>query len=166
MPKVCFYFLLHQPYRLCDYSVLDLGSHHSYFWQKNYNQNKEVFLKVADKSYRPMLKLLLSLSKTYPNFKFAFSTSGVFLEQAQMWAPDIIKILRRLAKRKNQVEVLGENYYHSLASLYSPVEFAQPKFFKFACSFLNFKKTKSASLNGEQMIASFLLGRKKSSSFV
>ena len=41
-----------------------------------------------------------------------------------------------------------------------------PKFFKFACSFLNFKKTKSASLNGEQMIASFLFGRKKSSSFV
>lgn len=125
MPKVCFYFLLHQPYRLCDYSVLDLGNHHSYFWQKNYNQNKEVFLKVADKSYRPMLELLLSLSKTYPNFKFAFSTSGVFLEQAQMWAPDIIKILRRLVKRKNQVEVLGENYYHSLASLYSPVEFAR-----------------------------------------
>lgn len=125
MPKVCFYFLLHQPYRITDVSVLDLGSERDYFWRDHYNQNQEVFLKVADKSYRPMLGLLLDLVRKYPNFKFAFSTSGVFLEQAQLWAPDILKLLKRLCKYRDQVEILGENYYHSLASLYSPTEFVR-----------------------------------------
>ncbi|MBQ6154484.1 glycoside hydrolase family 57 protein [bacterium] len=124
MPKVCFYFLLHQPYRLTDYSVLDLDSGHDYFASSQRDQNKEVFLKVADKSYRPMLSLLLSLVEKEPKFKFSFSCSGVFLEQAQAWAPDVVELLQELAAHRQQVEILGENYYHSLSALYSEREFA------------------------------------------
>lgn len=123
MPKVCFFFWLHQPYRLTDFSVLSLGNHRDYFATAKRDQNQEVFLKVADTSYRPMLKLLLKLAQKYPEFKFSFSASGVFLEQAQAWAPDIIKLLQTLAKRRRQVEIMGENYYHSLSALYSPTEF-------------------------------------------
>jgi alpha-amylase len=125
MPKISFYFLLHQPYRLADHSVLDLSTGQDYFWRDHYDQNREVFLKVADKSYRPMLNLLWHLVQTQPQFKFSFSTSGVFLEQAELWTPDVLELLQKLARRRHQVEILGENYYHSLAALYSPKEFTR-----------------------------------------
>lgn len=123
MPQVCFYFLLHQPYRLRPYEVLEVGQEHNYFDSPDYDQNREVFLKVADKSYRPMLTLLLKLVKSRPEFKFSFSTSGVFLEQAQKFTPDVIELLQQLATYPDQVEILAETYYHSLAALYSEREF-------------------------------------------
>lgn len=124
MPKVCFYFLLHQPYRLTNFAVTDLDNQVDYFASGQYDQNREVFLKVADKCYRPMLTLLLELISHHPEFKFSFSNSGVFLEQAQAWAPDVIELLQKLSLYHEQVEILGENYYHSLSALYSETEFA------------------------------------------
>ncbi|NCN51298.1 MAG: polysaccharide deacetylase family protein [Candidatus Pacebacteria bacterium] len=126
MPKVCFYFQLHQPYRLADISVFDVGTGTDYFsgvGKKNQaDDNKEIFLKVAEKSYRPMLTLLLKLVKKHSDFYFSMSLSGVFLEQVEAYAPDLIPILKKLAKSR-QVEFLAETYYHSLAALYSPTEF-------------------------------------------
>ncbi len=124
MAQVCFYFLLHQPYRLTDFSVLDLGVRDEYFQTETYDQNREVFLKVTKKCYQPMLSLLLKLVKRQSAFKFSFSTSGVFLEQAQKWAPEVIEILQELSCYPEQVEIIGENYYHSLSALYSEQEFA------------------------------------------
>jgi alpha-amylase len=72
-----------------------------------------------------MLKLLLKLVRTEPRFKFSFSVSGVWMEQALAWTPDIVKLLQALASYPDQVEILAENYYHSLAALYSEREFAQ-----------------------------------------
>lgn len=118
MPQVCFYFQLHQPYRLNQLNVFDLEKNINYFSQ----DNRQIFLKVAEKSYRPMLTLLLGLTKALPKFKFALSCSGVFLEQAEEFAPDIIDLLKKIAQTK-QVEFLAETYYHSLASLYSEQEF-------------------------------------------
>lgn len=118
MPQVCFYFQLHQPYRLSKLGVFDLEKNQSYFSA----DNRLIFQKVADKSYRPMLTLLLGLIEAQPRFRFALSCSGVFLEQAAEFAPDILELLQKLAKTK-RVEFLAETYYHSLASLYSPTEF-------------------------------------------
>ncbi|MCA9369118.1 polysaccharide deacetylase family protein, partial [Candidatus Woesebacteria bacterium] len=124
MPKLCFYFQLHQPYRLADVSVLDVGTDaFSYFDLQQQDDNKKIFMKVAEKSYRPMLSLLLQLTKQYWDFYFTFSISGVFLEQALAYAPDVVDLLQKLSKT-GQVEFLAETYYHSLASLYSPKEFA------------------------------------------
>lgn len=118
MPQVCLYFQLHQPYRLNQLNVFDLEKTSDYFTE----DNRQIFLKVADKSYRPMLTLLLGLTQAQPKFSFAVSCSGVFLEQAEEFAPDVIELLKKLAKTK-QVEFLAETYYHSLASLYSDQEF-------------------------------------------
>lgn len=118
MPQVCFYFQLHQPYRLSQFSVFDVENQVNYFS----SDNRQIFLKVADKSYRPMLTLLLGLVHSQPRFRFSLSCSGIFLEQAEAFAPDIIDLLKKLSKTK-QVEFLAETYYHSLASLYSPQEF-------------------------------------------
>lgn len=118
MPQVCFYFQLHQPYRLNQLNVFDLEKNSNYFTK----DNRQIFLKVAEKSYRPMLTLLLGLTQAQPKFRFAISCSGVFLEQAEKFSPDIIDLLKKLAQTK-QVEFLAETYYHSLASLYSDQEF-------------------------------------------
>lgn len=123
MPQVCLYFQLHQPYRLQDFSVFDLGNDESYFTSASGEKhNQEIFKKVAQKSYLPMLELLVKLIKKHSKFTFALSCSGIFLEQAQKYQPEVMDLLIKLAKTK-QVEFLAETYYHSLAALYSESEF-------------------------------------------
>lgn len=121
MPQICLYLHLHQPYRLGDFDFTDLGNGVSYFdnWESH---NAKIFHKVAEKSYYPMLTLLLELTKRHPSFKVAFSTSGVFLDQAEEWSPGVIELLKQLAAT-DQVEFLAETYYHSLASLFSEADF-------------------------------------------
>lgn len=123
MPTICFYLQLHQPYRLRDYTVFDVGHSRSYFADSQ-DVNRDIFLKVSQKSYHPMLDLLESLLTWHPGFTFALSCSGVFLEQAQAFDPAIVVKLQRLVQT-GRVELLAETYYHSLASLYSPSEFRQ-----------------------------------------
>lgn len=120
MPKICLYLQLHQPYRLKDWSVFDVGNNTNYWG----TQNEEIFHKVAAKSYLPMLSLLQELIDNQPDFYFALSVSGVFLEQAETYQPKVIELLKNLAKSE-RVEFLSETYYHSLASLYSPSEFVR-----------------------------------------
>ncbi len=121
VPQVCLYLQLHQPYRLEPFSVFDVGNGHHYF-EGRQDKNSQVFTKVAQKSYLPMLRLLRDLVYQYPDFVFALSTSGVWLEQAQAYQPEVIDLLQDLAN-SYQVEFLAETYYHSLAALYSPSEF-------------------------------------------
>ncbi len=123
MPQVCLYLQLHQPYRLGDFSIFDLGKGKNYFASDSRDVNQEVFQKVARKSYIPMLTLLAELIDQVPDFKVTFSCSGVFLEQATAYQPEVVELLQRLAT-SSRVEFLAETYYHSLACLYSPNEFA------------------------------------------
>jgi len=131
MPQICFYFQLHQPWRLRPYGVFEVGAeeksqlpNHYFEIDEKYDfSNSRVIKKVAEKSYRPMLRLLLQLVRRHPEFQFSFSASGVFLQQLQSYAPDVIELLQELVAT-GQVEVLAETQFHSLASLYSPKEFA------------------------------------------
>lgn len=123
MPQVCFYLQLHQPYRLRNFRVFDLGSGESYFSSPSGEKhNQDIFQKVAQKSYLPMLKLLKQLLDQQSGFCFALSCSGVFLEQAKKYQPEVLRLLQDLA-RSQRVEFLAETYFHSLVSLYSPQEF-------------------------------------------
>jgi alpha-amylase len=123
VPQICLYFQLHQPYRLGEYSVFDIGQRSGeYFASEKSNDNRKIFRKVSQKSYVPMLKLLLKLLKQHQNFNFAISASGIFLEQAKLYSPEVLKLLKQLAQT-HRVEFLAETYYHSLSSLYSPEDF-------------------------------------------
>lgn len=121
MPQLCLYFQLHQPFRLADFSVFDLSQGKSYF-EDTEQHNQRIFQKVAEKSYLPMLRLLLKLCQRHPDFVFAVSCSGVFLEQAEQYEPTVIELLQALAAT-GQVEFLAETFHHTLASLYSTPEF-------------------------------------------
>ena len=121
MVSVCFYFQVHQPFRLQHYRVFDIGSDKPYFDDQ---KNKEVFKKVAQKCYLPANAVLLELLHKHPEFKISFSFSGVFLEQCEQYVPQVLESFRQLVKT-GQVEVLAETYYHSLAFLYSEKEFEE-----------------------------------------
>jgi alpha-amylase len=123
MTSVCFYFQVHQPFRLRkDYDFFRIGSDH--FYEDDY-ANAGILNKVADKCYRPMNQLLLEeIHRWKGQFRVAFSISGVCLEQMERWTPDVIESFQRLVDT-GCVEILSETYYHSLASLFSPDEFVE-----------------------------------------
>ena len=124
MPSVCFYFQVHQPYRVKKYKYFDIGEDHKYFNEEGENNlnNERILKKVSRKSYIPTNKLLLELLNKYPDFKITFSFSGVALEQMEKYSPETLRTFKQLVDT-GKVEVLAETYYHSLAFLYSKEEF-------------------------------------------
>lgn len=120
MRTICFYFQVHQPFRLKPYRFFDIGEDH-YYWDDFLNRN--VIRKVAQKCYLPMNSLLLELIHRYQGkFKVAFSLSGTFLDQMEAYAPDVLESFQKLVAT-GQVELLNETYTHSLAALKSKEEF-------------------------------------------
>lgn len=119
MANVCLYFQVHQPWRLPKYSVTEIGMGNLRFEEEH---NEKVLKKVATKSYIPMLSLITKISEVHKGFSASFSLTGVVLEQFAKYCPEVIVRIQELVKKRN-FEVLGETYYHSLASLYSPIEF-------------------------------------------
>ncbi|EHQ05458.1 glycoside hydrolase family 57 protein [Leptonema illini] len=121
MISVCFYFQVHQPYRLRHYSFFDIGQDNYFDDQKN----REVLLKVANKCYLPMNRLLLKMAKEHKGeFRFTFSLTGTVVEQYRQWCPEVLDLFRALADT-GSVEFLSETYYHSLAGIYSEKEFRE-----------------------------------------
>ena len=120
MASVCFYFQVHQPYRLRDYTIFDSDS--NYFDE---NKNAQICRKVADKCYLPANSLMLELIRKHKGqFKISYSITGVLLEQLEMYAPQALKSFQELAET-GCVEFIAETYHHSLSSLYSEQEFIE-----------------------------------------
>lgn len=124
---IVLYLHVHQPFRVRSYSVFDTANQHDYFDEKDTSterNNRTVFDKVAAKSYRPMNALLERLLEKHPDFKISLSITGTFIEQAEMWAPDVLDSFKRLVAT-GRVEIVSETYYHSLAFFYSREEFVR-----------------------------------------
>ncbi len=118
MASVCFYFQMHQPFRLRRYSVFDTDRH--YFDDR---LNAELCRKVAARCYLPANQLMLDLIRQFDGkFRIAFSMTGSILEQCQQYVPEVIESLQQL-NSTGCVEFLDETYYHSLSFLYSREEF-------------------------------------------
>ncbi|MDE2070060.1 MAG: glycoside hydrolase family 57 protein [Gammaproteobacteria bacterium] len=119
--NLCFYFQVHQPWRLRTYRYAEVGHHHDYF---DASVNSRIMRRVADKCYLPMNALLEELIRRYqPDFRVSFSITATALQQMQAYAPDALASFRRLMAT-GAVELLSETSHHSLAGLYSPREFA------------------------------------------
>lgn len=124
MLSVCPYFHVHQPYRVKQYRVFDIGTDNQYFndaGQSDLN-NRKIVEKVAEKSYRPMNAVLRQLLNDYPDFCFALSFSGTVLDQFEAFVPDVLASFQELVAT-GRVEILADTYYHSLAFFYSVPEF-------------------------------------------
>ncbi|MGB5808957.1 MAG: glycoside hydrolase family 57 protein [Polyangiales bacterium] len=120
MPSVCFYFEVHQPYRIKPYGALQVGKDHEYFDEQ---LNAEVMRKVADKCYLPANEAILRLiERTDGRFRASYAITGVAIEQMKAYAPEVLDSFVRLAKT-GAVEFVAETYYHSLAALYDRDEY-------------------------------------------
>lgn len=124
---ITLYLHVHQPWRVRSYSIFDTAERHDYFNEQDEStsrHNQAVLNKVADKSYRPMNALLERLLARHPDFKVSLSITGTFIEQAELWAPDVLEDFKRLVAT-GRVEILSETYYHSLAFFYNRPEFEE-----------------------------------------
>ena len=69
MTSLCFYFQVHQPFRIRQYQYDEIGINHFY---EDYSKNFEILNKVADKCYLPANSKMLELIKRYDG-KFKIS---------------------------------------------------------------------------------------------
>src|SRR5476649_338746 len=122
MSSICFYFQVHQPFRIKDYSFFDIGNSHSYEDEK---KNEEILNKVADKCYIKTNQKMLELIKRHKGkFKISYSISGTAIEQFEKYRPDVLQSFIDLANT-GCVEFLSETYAHSLSFIFSKDEFTR-----------------------------------------
>lgn len=121
MKAICFYFQIHQPFRLKRYRFFDIGNDHYYY---DDFANDDIITRIAHKSYIPAAESLLRMIEASGRkFKCAISVSGVALEQIEVYVPELLDMLKKLVAT-GCVEILAETYAHSLSSLADPEEFA------------------------------------------
>lgn len=120
MKAICFYFQIHQPFRLKNYRFLDIGNDHYYY---DDFANDDIITRIAHRSYIPANEMLLDMIKANgKNFKVAFSITGSAIEQLEQFVPEFIDSMKELTAT-GCVEFLSETYAHSLSSLSDPEEF-------------------------------------------
>lgn len=120
MKAICFYFQIHQPFRLERYRFFDIGNDHYYY---DDFANDDIITRIARNSYIPAAESLLRMiEQTKGAFRCALSVTGVALEQIEQYVPEFLDLLKKLADT-GKVEFLAETYDHSLASLSDPEEF-------------------------------------------
>lgn len=120
MPSICFYFQVHQPFRVKNYSFFEIGKNPYY---EDEEKNRAVMNKVADKCYLKTNQKMLELIERHKGaFRISYSISGTALEQFAQYRPDVLDSFVTLAKT-GCVEFLSETYYHSLSFLHSKKEF-------------------------------------------
>ncbi len=120
MKAICFYFQVHQPFRLRRYRFFEIGNNHYYF---DDFANQSIMRKVAEKCYLPTNQLMYELIQEYGNrFKISYSISGTALDQFEKYAPDVLESFKRLVDT-GCVEILGETFSHSLSALRDKDEF-------------------------------------------
>jgi alpha-amylase len=108
--SICFYFQVHQPFRLRRYSVFDTDR--QYFDEA---KNRAICQKVAHKCYLPANAVMLELIRRYEgHFRISYSLTGVVIEQFERYAPEVLDSFRVL-NDTGCVEFITETYYHSLS---------------------------------------------------
>lgn len=121
---IVLYLHVHQPYRVREYTIFDVGKRHDYF-DAEYDEatsNERIIHKVAQKSYLPTNHRLLQMLKKYPEFKLSMSITGTVIEQMERYAPQALQSFKDLVDT-GRVEIVGETYHHSLAFFYDRDEF-------------------------------------------
>lgn len=120
MKAICFYFQIHQPFRLKRYRFFDIGNDHYYY---DDFANDDIITRIAYRSYIPAAQSLLRMiEESNGAFRCAISITGVALEQCEQYVPEFVDLLKKLAAT-GKVEFLAETFAHSLASLADPDEF-------------------------------------------
>ena len=122
MPSICLYFQVHQPFRVRKFSYFNVGAGEEYF---DSDLDSFIMKRVSERCYIPANAILSEILRaSQGRFKLAFSITGTAIEQMKLYAPSALESFRDLVAAGG-VELLGETYYHSLASLFDEEEFRQ-----------------------------------------
>lgn len=108
------FFQLHQPYSL----KAPEGGEHEYFG------GGADFREANQKYYQPFFALLERNTQRYPGLKVSLLVSGTWLDQAELYGPDLVRRLQKLVDLK-QVELVATPYYYSLSAFYDKDEFSE-----------------------------------------
>ncbi len=120
MSAVCFYFQVHQPFRIRRFRFAEVGSKSDYFDDA---KNSLIFNKVSQKCYLKTNSVLKEMILQHQGkFRVSFSITGMALEQMSLYAKEVLLSFQDLVST-GCVEILGETYNHSLASIYHQDEF-------------------------------------------
>lgn len=106
------FFQLHQPYSL----KAPEGGEHEYFG------GGADFREANQKYYQPFFALLERNTQRYAGLKVSLLVSGSWLDQAELYEPELVRRLQKLVDLK-QVELVAAPYYHSLSAFYDKDEF-------------------------------------------
>lgn len=106
-------FLLHHPYNL----------HEAAKWDRGYFGGEASFKQYNDDCCLPLLALLERNTQRFPNFRVSLAVSGVWLEQAERWSPELIRRIKKLVA-KGSVQLVAVPYYYSMAAFYNLNELA------------------------------------------
>lgn len=106
------FFQLHQPYSL----KAPEGGEHEYFG------GGADFREANQKYYQPFFALLERNTQRYAGLKVSLLVSGSWLDQAELYEPELVRRLQKLVDLK-QVELVAVPYYHSLSAFYDKDEF-------------------------------------------
>jgi len=122
MTSITLSFQVHQPFRLATFQPNgEIGNKEIFQYYFNHGLNKWVFDRVTQRCYLPtntiLLELIDNLKKEKRKFKVSFALTGTFLELCEMYNKDLLETFKQLVETKC-VEIIGETYYHSLASLF------------------------------------------------
>ncbi|ABL77545.1 glycoside hydrolase family 57 protein [Thermofilum pendens] len=135
MKHVVFMFEVHQPYRLSRNirgTLSELTARKGKITAEDLERvyfddelNRRIFERVSKRCYLPANNVIRDMVEFFKDsgkpFKVSYSLSGVLLEQAEKWYPEVIESFRSLAKT-GMVEFLDQTYYHSLAFLFAEEE--------------------------------------------
>ena len=95
MKAVCFYFQIHQPFRLKRYRFFDIGNDH---YDYDDFANDDIISRIAHNSYIPAAESLLKMIEDSKGaFRCAISLTGVALEQIEQYVPEFLDLLKKLA---------------------------------------------------------------------
>lgn len=120
--KICFHFQISQPFRLRTYRFFDINKDHHYF--DDY-QNSYLTRRLAERCYLPANAMLLDLIKKHGNeMAVSFSIAGSSIKLFQEYCPEVIDSFKALVET-GCVEITGNTYTHSVASLYGKEPFME-----------------------------------------
>ena len=106
MKAICFYFQIHQPFRLKHYRFFDIGNDHYYY---DDFADDDIITRIAQRSYLPANQMLLDMIHEHgKKFKVAFSISGTALEQLEIYGREANQRLLRTSFRALDFMTRGE----------------------------------------------------------
>ncbi|HDP73632.1 MAG TPA: hypothetical protein ENN46_01600 [Candidatus Woesearchaeota archaeon] len=112
-------FKVHQPLRLREYTIFDIGLNDNYFDRQ---RTESILSEACKNTYEPVAKSLLKILKEQPGLKASFCLSGTFTELLKSRNKSTLNWFKKLLSHE-RIEVISQTFFNSVSILNSRSEF-------------------------------------------